>query len=286
LLRAAAGGLLLLLVLLVSACGSETSGSEQPVDAAQQPAATTTEATEATPGDTDAAEKRATATTTDESTAAEDAPESTPAEEEEAMSEIPAEIRERAQSALAAYLEVEPETLTLTGGAAVEWPDSSLGCPQPGEAYMQVIMEGYQLVFTDATGSEYAVNTTQSGDPLIVCEEDERVVLPSEGTASAPDLVPDPADVPDAVFTRARAGLSDYLGIAPDALMLDHAQQVEWPNSGMGCFRADQPVTQAIVEGYELFFSDEIGNVYRVHSTLNGQPMFLCEDDSERVMFE
>lgn len=38
--------------------------------------------------------------------------------------------------------------LNVQLAAAVEWPDGSLGCPQPGMSYLQVIIPGYHVVVT------------------------------------------------------------------------------------------------------------------------------------------
>ena len=42
-----------------------------------------------------------------------------------------------------------------------DWPDSSLGCPQPGRAYLQVVTPGYR-VFLVAGGREYEYHTNQT----------------------------------------------------------------------------------------------------------------------------
>jgi hypothetical protein len=34
----------------------------------------------------------------------------------------------------------------LTRAEPVDWSDASLGCPEPGRVYAQVIVEGYRIV--------------------------------------------------------------------------------------------------------------------------------------------
>ncbi len=46
---------------------------------------------------------------------------------------------------LAARLGVPAGQISLLEFRAVIWPDSSLGCPQPGMAYLQVLTEGYLI---------------------------------------------------------------------------------------------------------------------------------------------
>lgn len=60
--------------------------------------------------------------------------------------------------------------LTLTSMAAVEWPDSSLGCPQPDTMYMQVITPGFQITLTAANGTVYDVHTGSDANvPMLLC---------------------------------------------------------------------------------------------------------------------
>ncbi len=59
--------------------------------------------------------------------------------------------------------------LRLIEGEAVVWPDSSLGCPEPGLAYTQVVVPGYRLTFTDGSRT-YEVHTDDLGGQVILCE--------------------------------------------------------------------------------------------------------------------
>jgi hypothetical protein len=48
---------------------------------------------------------------------------------------------------------------------AVEWPDSSLGCPRPGMMYAQVITPGYRIVL-EAGGKTYEYHSAGTGGGL------------------------------------------------------------------------------------------------------------------------
>jgi hypothetical protein len=61
---------------------------------------------------------------------------------------------ELARQDLARQLNIDPATITLIAISAVDWNDSSLGCPQPGVNYMQVITPGYNMRL-DAQGKAY-----------------------------------------------------------------------------------------------------------------------------------
>ena len=85
---------------------------------------------------------------------------------------IPSDIEIIARLLVADQEGVDAEDLTLTSSESVEWSDASLGCPQEGFGYAQVITPGYKLVFAlgDTT---YAVHTNDDGSSLILCDNGE-----------------------------------------------------------------------------------------------------------------
>jgi hypothetical protein len=79
---------------------------------------------------------------------------------------------------LAAELDVTSEEVAMLSSEPVEWPDTSLGCPQPGEMYAQVITPGYRFLL-QAKGQEYEVHTDQTGQSVVICQ-------PASGSLSDP----------------------------------------------------------------------------------------------------
>ncbi|MBE0431788.1 MAG: hypothetical protein IBX67_08190 [Dehalococcoidia bacterium] len=55
---------------------------------------------------------------------------------------------EQAKEDLAARKGIDKEQITVVSVKAVNWPDSSLGCPQPDMFYAQVITPGYRIVLS------------------------------------------------------------------------------------------------------------------------------------------
>ncbi len=53
---------------------------------------------------------------------------------------------------------LDPAAITITSLDAVDWPDSSLGCPQPGMAYSQIVRPGYRMLL-DAQGTPLEYHT-------------------------------------------------------------------------------------------------------------------------------
>lgn len=52
---------------------------------------------------------------------------------------------------------VPAEQLVVESVTAVDWPDSSLGCPQPGMMYAQVITPGFKVILVTAK-TKYSVH--------------------------------------------------------------------------------------------------------------------------------
>lgn len=65
---------------------------------------------------------------------------------------------EAAQQLLARELGCAPAACTVLEAQSVTWPDSALGCREPGMMYMQVLTPGYRMVLEHA-GQQYTVHT-------------------------------------------------------------------------------------------------------------------------------
>ena len=62
------------------------------------------------------------------------------------VGQVPAELLDDTIADLAERLEISADEITIVQAHAVEWNDGSLGCPQPGLMYIQVITPGFRVV--------------------------------------------------------------------------------------------------------------------------------------------
>jgi len=67
------------------------------------------------------------------------------------------------------HLGASADALRLEQVQAREWSDSSLGCPQPGQLYSQVITPGYLIVIT--SGSRQLKYHTDERTRVTLCRE-------------------------------------------------------------------------------------------------------------------
>ncbi len=68
-------------------------------------------------------------------------------------------------------LNLSSEEIRLSSVEAVDWRDASLGCPQPGMMYPQVITPGFRVVL-EAQGETYVYHT-DAGDHIVLCQPEE-----------------------------------------------------------------------------------------------------------------
>lgn len=77
-----------------------------------------------------------------------------------------ARIEAAAREFLAA--EVGEGAFDLRSAEGMQWSDASLGCPEDGSFYAQVITPGYKLVF-DLDGTLYPVHSNGDGSHMVIC---------------------------------------------------------------------------------------------------------------------
>ena len=75
---------------------------------------------------------------------------------------------EQATADLAQRTGVSTSQIQVVEATEVEWPDSSLGCPQPGMSYLQVITPGYRIVL-EANGTRYEYHSNNN-TLIVFCE--------------------------------------------------------------------------------------------------------------------
>ncbi len=96
---------------------------------------------------------------------------------------LPDSVQPRVDAAiadLAGRRGVDPAAIAVVDAREVTWSDSSLGCPEPGMSYMQVLTSGFLLVL-EVDGVQYEYHGGTTGD-LFFCE---RPRPPSSGVGSS-----------------------------------------------------------------------------------------------------
>lgn len=76
---------------------------------------------------------------------------------------------EAALNDAATHLGVARDQLRVVQAEPKEWPDSSLGCPQPGQMYSQIVTPGYLIVIS--AGAKQLEYHTDARSRVILCRE-------------------------------------------------------------------------------------------------------------------
>jgi hypothetical protein len=85
---------------------------------------------------------------------------------------------EQARNDLSQRLSISAGQIKLIEATEVEWADSSLGCPQPGMSYLQVITPGYRIVL-EASRTQYEYHSNRD-TYFIYCENPNSPSIPLE----------------------------------------------------------------------------------------------------------
>jgi hypothetical protein len=183
---------------------------------------------------------------------------------------------EAARRALAARSDAPPEDMLVLSIRAVEWPDGSLGCPQPDMMYTQAIVPGYALVL-QAGGERHTVHTDSEGR-AVVCDR------AGGGATPAPRLTPGPIPreenpMPEPEQQRAeqaaRRVVAAETGAAPQEISVVSIEEREWSDSSLGCPAPGMMYTQVITPGYMVVL-EAGGERHTVHTDRSGRAV-LCE---------
>ena len=171
-------------------------------------------------------------------------------------------LEERALQIASRHLSVPVNELELVQIEPVDWRNSSLGCPQPGMEYMQVITPGHLALVRHESGTIHRVH--MSGGGGFVCED-------RPGKAATKGPVPLPTFSQSQLEALARADLAHRLGAQADQVSLVRTWPVEWPDATLGCAKAEEASASGASKGFAKGFVITLahrGREYTYHADL------------------
>jgi hypothetical protein len=161
------------------------------------------------------------------------------------------------------------ENAVLVSITDAVWRDSSLGCPQRGNVYTQVMTSGYRVTLS-LQGTPYVVHVGQGR--ALVCGNAAGAVKrvpppPSDASAARESKLPSTSAVAGLKLAeQARADLARKLGVEKDAVTINSFRPVEWPDASLGCPAEGQMYTQQLTKGFTIELASA-GKNYEYHST-------------------
>jgi len=194
-----------------------------------------------------------------------ESPLSTPTAGEPTVPAEAAEVR-LVKEDLAQRLKIPADQIHVVSISAVDWPDTSLGCPKPGMSYAEVITPGFEIIL-EANGQEYTYHT--GGGQYVQCEGQTPVEAP---TASAgADLSPEVA----ALVEQATQDLVKRAGVSAGDIAVRSVQAVQWRDGSLGCPQPGMNYIMMITPGY-LITLEANGQAYEYHASLEN--VVWCKD--------
>jgi len=107
---------------------------------------------------------------------------------------IPLEVRRAVVADAAKRFNVAESAVVLTRAEQLTWSDGSLGCPEPGVMYTQMLVAGFRVVAKTSAG-ELTYHTDSRGN-AVSCNARARRGDTGDD-ASAPHTLPPPRSPPD-----------------------------------------------------------------------------------------
>ena len=138
------------------------------------------------------------------------------------------------------HLSRSPGELEIVRIEPVDWRDSSIGCPQLGMEYMQVITPGHLALVRDEGGVIHRVHMAAGRG--FVCEQ-----RPEKSAAKGP--VPLPRFSQRQLEALARADLAHRLGAPSNDVATVRTRSVEWPDATLGCAHAQEASASGASKG-------------------------------------
>jgi hypothetical protein len=173
----------------------------------------------------------------------------------ETLSDVERGVAMLAIDTLAADLGVPREQIELDTVRAVEWRDSSLGCPKPGVAYLDVVKAGHKVTLR-VDRQIYVVH--EAGNKAFVCRQNKALggITPQRELEFGPQLV------------AARADLARRLGLRDSEIRFLASEGRTFPDASLGCPEPGQMYAQSQVNGWVLTFGVR-DRTYTYHTDLD-----------------
>jgi hypothetical protein len=171
---------------------------------------------------------------------------------------------ELALATLSREVDLSQAQITHRRVQAVNWPDSSLGCPLPGQSYLQVITPGYLVSFS-AAGESYTVHVGAGN--AVICD---RIAGELKARRLRGQNIMK-------VYRAAQVDLAERLKIDPSEITITGMKPTTWDDSSLGCPQPSKNYSQTAVEGFVINMECR-GRQYEYHSDNEGNEFVSCDE--------
>ena len=145
-----------------------------------------------------------------------------------------------AVEALAAELGIAKDQISVQSVSAVDWGDSSLGCPKPDMAYLSVITPGHRVILL-ANGKLHSVH--EANNKAFVCRQSRPVASakPAEFDLTSRKQM-----------LQARKDLAQRLNVTEADIRMGAVTPNTWVDASLGCPETGTQYAQVETKGWVL----------------------------------
>ena len=166
------------------------------------------------------------------------------------------DIARLAAETLAGELNINVNEIEVDTVRAVEWRDTSIGCPQPDQAYGQVITPGHKITLR-VGGQFYFVH--ESNGRAFVCKQQKKTAVAGVTQQLGFEWGP--------MAMQARKELAATLGVEERLVLVASAEGTTWSDASMGCPESGVEYEIRDRQGYVITLRHGSRN-YRYHTDL------------------
>ena len=167
------------------------------------------------------------------------------------------DLATRAVRTLADKLDIPVTDVKLDTIRAVNWRDSSIGCPQPDQAYGQVITPGYKITLRVGKAFHFV---HAANERMFVCESAGKTLFSSVDNQRQL--------VWGEQMIWARKDLASKLGLAENAVIVRSAQARDFDDASLDCPQPGIEYATGTRKGFVLTLSAQ-GRDYTYHTDLS-----------------
>jgi hypothetical protein len=159
---------------------------------------------------------------------------------------------------------VSRESLGNLRVRSIDWPDSSLGCAEPGVEYTQQVVPGHLVSFT-VDDRIYSVHVGER--TAVICDRitDYLAERRQRGTSIIQ------------AYQAAREDLAGKLYVDPEQVTVTNVQTLTWPDASLGCPVEGQEYEKGPVEGLRITMTCR-DRQYEYRTALGSGVFVSCEE--------
>jgi len=167
-----------------------------------------------------------------------------------------------AEETLSESLNVDLDQIEVVFVTKIDWPDASLGCPQKGMFYAQVIIPGYKVILK-VDEDQYDIHVGEGHAVICVSGQPLGETIPDIDISAAVRM-----------SKLAQQDLARRLEVSEEDIKVNWIKPKTWTDTSLGCPEPGKDYTQVETQGYQIELEYQ-GDRYTYHTDMENE--ILCD---------